>query len=58
MKFKTCKYNANRHASKIAMPFCTYKLAEKIPPHLGWKQFEQLTEELCENCACYEKEGE
>ena len=57
MKFKTCKFNVNRDASDIAMPCCKWEPPCKcIPPHYGWKMYEVLTEELCEDCKCYEKD--
>jgi hypothetical protein len=55
-KHQTCKYNANRKASKFANPFCIWKPKFVImPPHIGLKQYEPLTKEICSKCKCWEK---
>ena len=56
-KFKTCKYNSNRHAWKIAYPWCTWQIPQPIPPHLYLMKSCEPSEmaNICAKCKCYEK---
>ena len=61
-KEQTCKYNLNRHASKIAYPFCIYGkgLDIQLPPHMyiasiNWDHEHRA---LCTHCKCYEEADE
>jgi len=60
-KFKTCKFNANRHASDIAYPYCTWNPNIQTPPHIYWTaryDVETFATSICPNCKCYEKDSE
>lgn len=60
-KEQTCKYNLNRHASKIAYPFCIYgeklNMNIQLPPHLYFESisWDHANRSLCTHCKCYEK---
>lgn len=55
-KIQTCKYNANRHVTKIAYPFCTWVDSHqiKMPPHVRWSFNHQISENTCKQCKVYE----
>lgn len=54
-KAATCRYNANRHAYKIAYPHCTFlrdTTLPTLPPHI-YLMPTPVNDRTCTMCKCY-----
>ncbi len=58
-KAQTCQYNANRHAHKVAHPFCTFarEITLQLPPHMHLANGSamNITASTCSRCKCHKK---
>ena len=55
-KASTCKFNANRDHTNIALPFCKWAPQEEVmPPHIYLsRRGSELDFTTCKNCMAYQ----
>ena len=54
-KASTCKFNANRDHTNIALPFCKWTPQEEVmPPHIVFSNRGELNLSTCQKCKAYQ----